>query len=84
MAEPATLSLINMNELRFKVFGKVVAITGQSGAWQAYYPGSNGTRRPADFVVPAELTEADLAEYLADLFHEDATPRRNTVERLPL
>jgi len=71
-----------MNELRFKVFGKVIAITRQPGSWQAYYPGSNGTRSPADFIIPAELREADLAEYLADLFHEDATPRRNTVERL--
>jgi len=71
-----------MKELRFRVFGKVMAITGQPGSWQPHCPGSNGTRSPADFVIPAEVTEAELAEYLADLFHEDATPRRNTVERL--
>ena len=72
-----------MNERRFNVFGKVIAISGTPGAWQAFYPGNDGTRRPADFIIPADITEDDLAEYLADLFHEDATPRRNTVKRLP-
>ncbi|KFI06125.1 hypothetical protein [Massilia sp. BSC265] len=71
-----------MNTLRFKVFGRLVAISGKPGAWQAFYPGSDGTRRPAGFVIPADITEDGLAEYLADLFHEDATPRRNTVELL--
>lgn len=44
--------------------------------------GADGKRRPADFVVPADVTSPGLAEYLGDLFHENATPRRNTVERL--
>ena len=71
-----------MNELRFNVFGRLIAIQGKPGSWQAFYPGNDGTRRPADFVVPADITEDGLDEYLADLFHEDATPRRSTVERL--
>lgn len=71
-----------MNELRFNVFGKIVAVTGISGAWQAFYPGTNGTRGPADFIIPADIPEDGLAEYLADLFHEDATPQRPTVLRL--
>jgi hypothetical protein len=72
-----------MNVLRFNVFGKLIAISGEPGTWQAFYPGNDGTRRPANFVIPADITEDGLVEYLADLFHEDATPRRNTVERLP-
>lgn len=71
-----------MDELRFKVFGKVVVVVGSPGSWQPYYPGTDGTRRPADFVIPADIAEEGLAEYLADLFHEDATPSRNTVRRL--
>ena len=71
-----------MNELRFNVFGKIVAIVGTPGSWQAFYPGTNGTRSPADFVIPADITEDGLAEYLADLFHEHATPQRSTVLRL--
>ncbi len=72
-----------MNTHRFNVFGILVAISGKPGSWQAFYPGNDGTRRPADFIIPADVTEEGLAEYLADLFHEDATPGRNTVERLP-
>ena len=72
-----------MRELRFNVFGRLVAITGAPGNWQACYPGNDGKRRPADFVIPHDVREDDLQEYLADLFHEDATPRRSTVQRLP-
>jgi hypothetical protein len=69
-------------ELRFDVFGTLVSITGAPGSWQAFYPGSDGKRRPADFIVPHDILEVGLQEYLADLFHEDATPRRNTVRQL--
>lgn len=71
-----------MSEFRFKVFGKVVAIVGRPGSWQAFYPGTDGTRSPADFVVPADIAEDGLVDYLADLFHENATPQRSTVLRL--
>lgn len=71
-----------MSVHRFNVFGKLIAISGMPGSWEAFYPGNDGTRRPADFLIPAEITEDGLAEYLADLFHENATPKRNTVERL--
>ena len=71
-----------MNERRFNVFGKIVAVSGMPGEWQAFYPGSDGTRRPADFVIPADITEEGLVEYLADLFHEDARPGCAGVQRL--
>ena len=71
------------DEYRFKVFRKLVVVTGGSGAWRAFYFGADGKRRPADFVVPGELREDELAAYLADLFHEDATPGHDSVLRLP-
>lgn len=72
-----------MNEFRFKVFRRLVAVTGRPGAWQAFYLGTDGKRRPADFVVPGDVAADDLADYLADLFHEDATPGHDSVRRLP-
>jgi len=72
-----------MSEYRFKVFRKVIAIAGGPGAWRAFYLGADGKRRPADFIVPGEVGEDDLAEYLADLFHEDAAPGHDSVQRLP-
>ena len=71
-----------MQEYRFKVFGKLIAVTGQAGARQAFFLGPEGKRRPADFIIPRDIADSELAEYLGDLFHEDATPRYNTVERL--
>jgi hypothetical protein len=71
-----------MKEFRFRVFGTPIAVVGTAGSWRAFYLGSDGKRRPADFIVPADVAEQELAEYLGDLFHENATPRNGTVERI--
>jgi hypothetical protein len=71
-----------MKEFRFKVFGKIITVAGAPGAWTAYFPGNDGKRRLADFIVPADIQEDDLEAYLADLFHEYATPRNNSVTRI--
>jgi hypothetical protein len=71
-----------VDEFRFNVFGTLVAIVGAPGTWQAFYLGPEGKRRPADFIVPHDVTSDALAEYLDDLFHEEATPRNNVVLRL--
>jgi hypothetical protein len=68
--------------LRFDVFGTLVGIERRDGSWQAYYLGTEGKRRPADFVVPEFVEEAELARYLADLFHEAARPGHAEVRRL--
>lgn len=64
-----------MKEFRFNIFGALIAITGSEGGWRAFYLGADGKRRPADFIVPSDVTEDELCEYLADLYHENATPR---------
>ena len=71
-----------MKELTFKVFGSLIGVSGQPGAWRAFYFGAEGKRRPADFIIPDDVSETDLCEYLADLLHEDATPRNNTALQL--
>lgn len=71
-----------MKELRFNIFGALIAMTGSSGAWQAFYLGTDGKRRPAGFVVPSDVTEHRLCEYLADLYHENATPRNPNAVQL--
>ena len=71
-----------MGQHRFNVFGRLIVIAGAAGSWQAFYPGADGKRRAADFIVPLDVAEHELAEYLGDLFHENATPRNATVEQL--
>ena len=71
-----------MAQYRFDVFGTQVVIAGAAGAWQAFYPGADGKRRAADFIVPHDIDAHALAEYLADLFHENATPKHPSVKPL--
>jgi hypothetical protein len=71
-----------MKEYRFRIFGAFIAVTGEQGAWRAFYFGAEGKRRPADFIIPGDVKADGLCDYLADLLHEDATPRNNTAEQL--
>lgn len=71
-----------MAELRFNVFGKLIAVVPTPAGWQAYLLGNDGKRSPMDIVVPAFIEEDDVGQYLADLLHELATPTNNKVVRL--
>lgn len=68
--------------IRYNVFGKLVGIEHKNGVFKPYYLGNEGKRREADFIIPSDISENELASYLAVLFHEDATPERNEVKRL--
>lgn len=72
-----------MQDLRFNVFGRIVLIRREGDLWQAYAVGADGKRLPAGFVVPAFVEEAELEQFLYDLFHEGATPVNAEVRRLP-
>ncbi|MBJ7313735.1 hypothetical protein ACFOLJ_28790 [Rugamonas sp. CCM 8940] len=71
-----------MKELRFNIFGTLIGIAGSDKGWRAFYLGTDGKRRPADFVVPGDVAEDELCEYLADLYHENATPRNYNAVQL--
>jgi len=65
-----------MQEFRFNVFGKLVAIRATASGWETFVLGAEGKRRPAEFVVPEFIPAEGLCQYLADLFHE--MPRQPT------
>jgi hypothetical protein len=71
-----------MAEHHFNVFGTRVAIVASEKGWSAYAIGPDGKRRPADFIVPDFIEEERLRQYLADLFHESATPTHSEVTRI--
>lgn len=71
-----------MDALRFNIFGRIVLIRREGDLWQAYAVGADGKRSPAGFVVPAFVEEAELVQFLYDLFHESATPGNGEVRRL--
>ena len=71
-----------MSELRFNVFGRIIAIVRTHGAWTPYYLGTDGKRGPAGFIVPDFLAEDELCQYLADLFHESANRTNGDVYQI--
>ncbi len=71
-----------MTVWRFDVFGTRVAIERRGPGWTAFLLGADGKRRPADFQIPDFVAEAELCQYLADLFHEAATPTNGEVRPL--
>ncbi|KGS08413.1 DUF7661 family protein [Burkholderia sp. ABCPW 111] len=73
-----------MTTLRFDVFGKQILVERAQDRWVPFYPGSDGKRRPAHFVIPDFLEAEELGQYLGDLFHESATPDNGDVRCLDL
>jgi hypothetical protein len=77
----ATIARVNSRH-RFNVFGRIVDIERAGALWKTYLVGNDGKRGPGGFVVPDEIGEAELEQYLFDLFHEDATPGNGDVRRI--
>jgi hypothetical protein len=72
-----------MKALTFDVFGRDVLIVETEGGWEAFYLGSEGKRRPArDIIVPPNIEEPKIHQYLDDLCHEWATDRNSSVKRV--
>ena len=71
-----------MDGIRFNVFGRQFLIRREGALWQAYALGTDGKQSPAGFVVPEFVEDAELDQFLFDLFHESATPGNGDVRRI--
>jgi hypothetical protein len=72
-----------MNELRFDVYGRRIAVQPVPSGWKCFLLGADGKRRPApDLVVPAFISEDEVLGYLADLLHECAAPHNGDPKRI--
>ncbi|PSW21136.1 hypothetical protein C9I98_04075 [Photobacterium sanctipauli] len=69
--------------LMFDVFGTKMSVQKKDGFWLLFKESDTAMRaRIYDVVIPPELEEDDLATYLADIYHENATAARSEVKRL--
>jgi hypothetical protein len=69
--------------MKLNVFGRVIEVVRHGSQWRVFYPGNEGKKRPAtDIILPDDLGEENLLEYIADLCHEWATPNNSEVRRL--
>jgi hypothetical protein len=71
-----------VTDLRFDVFGQLVVISRVADHWETYAIGTDGKRSPAGFVIPDFIEEAELEQYLFDIFHERAVPGKGEIRRL--
>ena len=73
---------MSSRKLRFEVYGRQILVERTQDRWSAYYVGADGKRRQAqDIVISASVSESDLEQYLADLFHEWVTEKHPTGNR---
>ncbi|MDQ0590522.1 DUF7661 family protein [Variovorax paradoxus] len=63
----------------FNVFGQVMAIERAGDRWESYLMGPDGKRRRIQLAIPSDLTRGELAQYLYDIYHEQATPTNGDV-----
>jgi hypothetical protein len=73
---------VNPQAHRFNVFGRIFELRRENGVWRAFEVGNDGKRGPAGFEIPSFIEDAELEQYLFDLFHESATPNNGDVRRL--
>ena len=72
-----------MTALKFNIFGREVLVIKSETGWAAFYLGAEGKRRPAtDIVLPPDIQESDIEQYLGDLCHEWANEQQQAVRRI--
>jgi hypothetical protein len=69
--------------MKFSVFGKNIEVIERNSKWVVFYFGNEGKKRLAeDIIVPPDILEDQLIEYLSDLCHEWARPNYSEVKKL--
>lgn len=74
---------LSSRTLKLDVFGRLVLVVESNDGWAAFHLGAEGKKRPAkDIVVPADIPESEIEQYLADLCHEWVTEQHPNVNSL--
>lgn len=69
--------------IKFNVFGKPMSVQRKEGEWLLFLESATSMRvRVYDVVIPPELKQDELAGYLADIYHENASVKCSSVVRL--
>ncbi len=69
--------------MKYNVFGRKIEIIKSDGKWKVYILGSEGKKRSFhDILIPSDVVEGDLENYLEDLLHEWASPENDRVIKI--
>jgi len=78
----ATIGRRTLQKIYFNVFGRRLLVTREDREWSAFYVGDEGkSRKATDIVIPSDVPDVMLRQYLADLCHEWATEQNSSVIR---
>ena len=62
-----------------EVYGHRLLVEHTNDGWKTFQPGVDGKRAPGMSIPAFVVTDDDLLQYLADLWHESARPDRQTI-----
>lgn len=69
--------------IKLDVYGRLMLAEHTAAGWQMFAVGHDGKRSLVrDVAIPDFIPESRLEQYLADVFHESATPTHPCVRRL--
>ena len=68
--------------MKLDVFGKIeIEVVQVNGDWTVFRCGTeNKKRKLSDIVIPKNIKEDDVIEYIEDIFHEWATTSNHKVK----
>ena len=65
------------------LYGREIEVVRRKGYWMVFIRGAEGKKRLAqDITIPSDVAEAELVEYLSDIYHEYATQRHPVVKHI--
>ena len=69
--------------LKFRVFHQKMSVQRQNEEWLLYRELETSIRaRVYDVIIPSDLTQQELARYLADIYYEFASEKYPSVTRI--
>ncbi|MGZ3722135.1 MAG: DUF7661 family protein [Bdellovibrionales bacterium] len=69
--------------MKLDVFGRQMQVLREGDRWSLFLLGADGKKRPVhDIVIPANMNEDQVLVYIADIFHEFASPEKPGVRKL--
>ncbi|MCP3943978.1 MAG: hypothetical protein GY710_21205 [Desulfobacteraceae bacterium] len=69
--------------IKFNVFGRIYSLQRKGEKWHFFIESGTGIRaKVSDVIIPSELKEHELEEYLDDIYHENASEKYPAVIRL--
>ena len=73
----------NMIRMKYDVYGRSMTVEKAGSKWKLFVNSGEGKRREInDVVIPQQLGEEEIAQFLADIYHEAATERYPDVKQV--